>query len=63
MQLARDWIQPAERLWPLTDEAVANRPFETIDDLADTLDRRCSALADNPAIVRANAHFNWWPAE
>ena len=56
-------LQPAERLWPLTDEAVANRPFETIDDLSDTLDRRCSALADNPAIVHANTHFNWWPAE
>lgn len=56
-------LQPAERLWPLTDEAVANKPFETIDDLAETLDRRCSALADDPDVVRSNTRFNWWPAE
>ncbi|MCB9766029.1 MAG: transposase [Alphaproteobacteria bacterium] len=24
-------LQPAERLWPLTQEAVANRPFSTLD--------------------------------
>lgn len=56
-------LQPAEHLWPLTDEAVANRPFETIDDLAETLDRRCSALADEPDLIRSNTRFHWWPAE
>lgn len=56
-------LQPAEHLWPLTDEAVANQPFETIDALAETLDRRCSALADQPDLIRSNTRFHWWPAE
>ncbi len=56
-------LQPAERLWPLTDEAVANKSFETLDQLADTLDRRCSALTDQADLLKANTCFHWWPAE
>ena len=56
-------LLPAERLWPLTDEAVANRPFETVEDLADTLDRRCPALADDPETIRPTTRFNRYPAE
>ena len=56
-------LQPAERLWPLTDEAVVNKPFETLDQLSDTLDRRCAALADDPAVIKGNTFFHWWPAE
>ena len=26
-------LQPAERLWPLTNEAIANRPFEGISEI------------------------------
>lgn len=56
-------LQPAERLWPIADEAVANRHFDTLDDLAETLDRRCSALSDQPSLIKANTMFRWWPAE
>ncbi len=56
-------LQPAERLWPLTDEAVANKPFETLDDLTDTLDHRCAALSDQPNFIKANTRFHWWPDE
>ncbi len=56
-------LQPAERLWPLTDEAVANKPFETLDELSETLDRRCAALSDDPAVIKGNTLFHWWPAE
>jgi transposase len=56
-------LQPAERLWPLTDEAVANQPFATIEDLTETLDRRCSALSEEPAIISASTSFHWWPED
>ncbi|MCP5109438.1 MAG: IS630 family transposase [bacterium] len=56
-------LQPAERLWPITDEAIANRCFETLDELAETLDQRCSALTDQPEVIKANTLFHWWPAE
>jgi hypothetical protein len=41
-------LQPSERLWPLSDEAVANRYFEEIEDLEEALVRRCVALGDQP---------------
>jgi hypothetical protein len=55
-------IQPAERLWPLTREAVANRHFETLDDLDNVVARRCLTLADDPDRMRAETLFHWWPA-
>ncbi len=56
-------LQPAERLWPLANEAVANTPFETLDQLAEKLDRRCAALTDQPDLIKATTHFEWWPNE
>lgn len=56
-------LQPAERLWPLTNEGVANTPFETIEQLSENLDRRCATLTDQAGIIKANTHFKWWPAE
>jgi hypothetical protein len=54
-------LQPAERLWPLADEGVANTSFDTLDDLTEKLDRRCSALAEQPDILKAYTNFHWWP--
>jgi transposase len=33
-------LQPAERLWPLSDESVANRYFERIEQLEEALVER-----------------------
>jgi len=41
-------LQPAERLWPLTNEAVANKHFATLKDLDTALSERCRALAAAP---------------
>ncbi len=54
-------LQPAERLWPLTNEPLANRPFRDLDELEEVLARRCVALADAPKVVRAHTRFHWWP--
>lgn len=54
-------LQPAEHLWPLTDEALANTHFETLDDLDEALAERCRILADDPDQIRANTLFRWWP--
>jgi hypothetical protein len=56
-------LQPAERLWPLADETVANKPLQSLGRLTDQLDRRCSILADAPDIIRANTRSHWLPAE
>jgi hypothetical protein len=54
-------LQPSERLWPLSDEAVANRHFEEIGDLEEALVERCLALGDQPEIIRSYLRYHWWP--
>ena len=52
-------LQPAERLWPLVDEAVANRHFATLHALDAAVARRCRRLdADT---IRPHTDFHWWP--
>ena len=55
-------LQPAERLWPLTNEAVANRHFATLKALDTALSARCCTLAAMPEIIKAATRFGWWPA-
>jgi DDE superfamily endonuclease len=54
-------LQPAERLWPLVDEAVANRAFPDLAALEESLADRCRALRADPTAVRAHTRFAWWP--
>lgn len=55
-------LQPAERLWPLLREAVANQTFATLDRLQDALVERCMSLATQPAMIQAYTHYHWFPA-
>jgi hypothetical protein len=54
-------LQPCERLWPLTNECVANVSFRTLDDLEIALANRCLVLQDQPEVIRSLTHFHWWP--
>lgn len=54
-------LQPAERLWPLLDEPLANRHFDALDDLDAALAERCRALDGDPARIAAHTNFHWWP--
>ncbi len=54
-------LQPAERLWPLTNEPLANRPFADLTALDAVLGDRCVQLAEQPELVRARTLFHWWP--
>jgi hypothetical protein len=56
-------LQPAERLWPLVDEPVANRAFPDLDALETVLVDRCRALEATPQRLAAQTRFHWWPAE
>ena len=53
-------LQPAERLWPLIDEPVANRHFEDLDELEGALVERCRELLRTPRPVRSLTRFHWW---
>ena len=54
-------LQPAERLWPLTNESLANRHFANLAELDAALAERCLALGDQPEIIKAHTQFHWWP--
>ncbi len=52
-------LQPAERLWPLTDEGLANKLFQAITDLEEALAQRVVRLKND--VVRALTLYHWWP--
>jgi len=52
-------LQPAEPLWPLIREAVANRSIGRIDRLRAILRKRLGYLAANPAAVQPTVGFHW----
>lgn len=54
-------LQPAERLWPLTNEPIINESFETLDDLEQVLFERCRALLKQHDLIRGLTCFHWWP--
>jgi hypothetical protein len=54
-------LQPAERLWVLTNEGVANRLFEEIEQIEEALMERCVQLLDQCESIRALTNYHWWP--
>jgi transposase len=54
-------LQPAERLWTLTNEAIVNRLFATLDELEEVQGQRCVTLQANPDLIRRHTLFAWWP--
>jgi hypothetical protein len=52
-------LQPAEPLWPLVREAVANRGFESLEGMEPVLAERCRWLIDHPEVVRGAVGFYW----
>lgn len=54
-------LQPAEHLWPLTNVPLANRCFESLDELETVQADRLNWLQDNPELVRSATCFPWWP--
>lgn len=54
-------LQPAEHLWPLTNTALVNEHFATIEDLEEAQARRCVALQAQPDRIRSATRFPWWP--
>jgi transposase len=54
-------LQPAERLWPLTNEAIANGLFEEISEIEDVLVERCVQLLDQAETIKGLTNYHWWP--
>ena len=54
-------LQPAERLWPLTNEGVANGLFEEIEQIEQALMERCMQLLDQTETIKGLTNYHWWP--
>jgi transposase len=54
-------LQPAERLWPLTNEAIANRSWPDLETLEAAQSARCLTLQAAPATIRRYTCNHWWP--
>ncbi len=52
-------LQPAERLWALTNEPIANRCFKSLDELEAVLCERCRKLLNLKQLISGLTHFNW----
>jgi hypothetical protein len=50
-------LQPAERLWRLSDEALVNRHFVTLAELEQAQEARCRVLQHDPERIKAATTF------
>jgi transposase len=55
-------LQPASRLWPLSNEPLANRIFHSLDELEQVQAERCRWLQAHPEVIRGRTSFHWWLA-
>jgi transposase len=54
-------LQPAEHLWPLLNESIANQALSSLDELETHLCKRCRTLVANTQQIKASTNFHWWP--
>ncbi len=54
-------LQPAERLWPLTNEVIANHSPHNLKELEELLIFRCRKLLQQQELVRGITCYHWWP--
>jgi transposase len=54
-------LQPAERLWELVDEVIANQVLADLEDLENRLVKRTRWLMRQWRLIRSRALFHWWP--
>jgi transposase len=52
-------LQPAEHLWPVVDEPIANRHVASLDELSAIAATRCRQL--DAATLKPHTDFHWWP--
>jgi transposase len=55
-------LQPAERLWPLSNESLANRAFPSLDELELVQADRCRWLQAHPESIKGRTAYHWWPS-
>ena len=52
-------LQPAERLWPLSNEGIANRTFNSLAELEKAQAARCVALNSQSELIIGTTLYSW----
>jgi transposase len=55
-------LNPAETLWPLVKEGVANDSFKDLGALEKRVCRRVRRLAENREGIASRLSYHWWPS-
>ena len=55
-------LNPTERLWTLVREGVANRDFDSLDELEQAVCTRCQTISAAPHQVTALTNYHWLPS-
>ncbi len=53
-------LQPAEHLWPLTNDALVNLHFASIEELEDAQLTHCATRQHQPDRIRSTTRFHGW---
>ena len=53
-------LQPAERLWTLTNESIANQSFTYLEQLEKLVIERCRTLLEHRDLIKGLTLFHWW---
>lgn len=55
-------LQPAEHLWGLISEVLANKLLKTIDEVEQLVAQRCIWMGEQLELIRSRTLFSWWPS-
>lgn len=57
-------LQPAERLWRLSDEPLANRIWNDVEEMKDEAWRRCDFIRrEMKEEISSLTNYHWWPED
>ncbi|MBN4005664.1 hypothetical protein [Nostoc sp. LPT] len=48
-------------LCPVTNQAIANQSFDSLDELESVLFQRCKLLSNERDLIRGLTYYHWWP--
>ena len=54
-------LNPAESLWPLVKEGVANESFKDLGALEKRVCRRVRSLSADRELISSRLSYHWWP--
>jgi transposase len=54
-------LNPAETLWPLVKEGVANESFKDLSALERRVCRRVRHIGEDQGILASRLNYHWWP--